>query len=89
MDRIDIHIEVVPVPFGELSEMKAGENSKVIRERVIKARKIQEIRFEGERNMHCNAQVSSRFQESNSCGMEVGTASSRLTITGPSWALSR
>jgi magnesium chelatase family protein len=61
MDRIDIHIEVVPVPFGELSEMKAGEDSRVIRERVIKARKIQEIRFEGERNMHCNAQVSSRL----------------------------
>lgn len=61
MDRIDIHIEVVPVPFSELAGMKAGEESKVVRERVIKARKIQELRFEGETNVHCNAQVSSRM----------------------------
>lgn len=61
MDRIDIHIEVVPVPFSELSEMKAGENSKEVRSRVIRARKIQEERFSGEKNMHCNAQISSRL----------------------------
>lgn len=61
MDRIDIHIEVVPVPFGELSEMKAGENSKVVRQRVIEARKVQEERFREESNIHCNAQVSSRL----------------------------
>jgi magnesium chelatase family protein len=61
MDRIDIHIEVVPVPFGELSEMKSGEDSRAVRERVIRARKLQEDRFAGENNIHCNAQISSRL----------------------------
>ena len=61
MDRIDIHIEVVPVPFSELSEMQAGEKSEVVRERVIRARKIQEERFTSEKNIHCNAQMPSRM----------------------------
>lgn len=61
MDRIDIHIEVVPVPFAELSDMKAGELSRSVRERVITARNIQEARFENEKSIHCNAQMSSRL----------------------------
>ncbi|MBA1340535.1 MAG: hypothetical protein C5S40_00105 [ANME-2 cluster archaeon] len=61
MDRIDIHIEVVPVPFSELSDMKAGERSKSVRERVIAARRIQEKRLENEKSIHCNAQMSSRL----------------------------
>jgi magnesium chelatase family protein len=60
MDRIDIHIEVVPVPFSELSEMKAGETSQSVRERVMKARKIQEDRFSEGPGIYCNAQMSSR-----------------------------
>jgi len=58
LDRIDIHIEVVPVPFEKLSEQRNGESSAVIRERVIKARKIQEERFRGIKQVHCNAQMS-------------------------------
>ena len=60
-DRIDLHIEVTPVPFKKLSEMKPGESSAVIRERVIAARKIQEERFRGHAGIHCNAWVSSRL----------------------------
>ena len=45
LDRIDIHIEVTPVPFEKLSEERRGEASTVIRERVTKAREIQSQRF--------------------------------------------
>lgn len=61
MDRIDLHIEVTPVPFKNLASMKAGEPSAVIRERVIAARKIQEERFRGYAGIHCNAQMNSRL----------------------------
>ena len=61
LDRIDIQLEVVPVPFKELSAMREGESSAVIRERVIKARKIQQERFKNEPGIHCNSQMSSRL----------------------------
>ncbi len=57
LDRIDIHIEVTPVPFDKLSEERKGESSKVIRERVIKAREIQVKRFIENNNVHYNAQM--------------------------------
>jgi len=60
-DRIDIHIEVIPVPFRELSNARASEKSETIREKVIEARKIQEKRFEGIPGTHCNAQMSSKL----------------------------
>ncbi len=59
LDRIDIHIEVTPVAFSELSSERAQENSADVRERVMRARKLQEDRYVGER-MHCNAQMSSQ-----------------------------
>lgn len=59
LDRIDLHIEVTPVPFSELSKPQSGEHSKEIRERVIKARNIQSERYRKEKNIHCNAQMSS------------------------------
>ncbi len=61
LDRIDIHCEVLVVPFKELSEMQPGESSSVIRERVIKARQIQEQRYQGFPNIYCNAQMSERM----------------------------
>ncbi|MEE4258113.1 MAG: YifB family Mg chelatase-like AAA ATPase [Bacteroidales bacterium] len=61
MDRIDIHVEVVPVPFSELSKMQAGESSEAVRKRVIRARKLQEERFREEQNIHCNAQMPVRI----------------------------
>jgi len=66
MDRIDIHIEVVPVPFGELSDMKAGEKSETVRKRVMDARMIQEERYKEEVSVHCNAQMPSRLQKVHS-----------------------
>jgi magnesium chelatase family protein len=58
LDRIDIHIEVNPVPFEKLSEEIQAESSKVIRERVTKARDFQAIRFSENENTHYNAQMN-------------------------------
>jgi len=60
LDRIDIHLEVVPVPFEKLSEKRANETSSQIRDRVTTARKRQEERFAGQKGTHCNAQMSSK-----------------------------
>ncbi|MCD7978000.1 MAG: YifB family Mg chelatase-like AAA ATPase [Tannerellaceae bacterium] len=59
LDRIDIQIEIVPVPFEKISERSSQEASAAVRERVIKARMIQEERFREYEQVHCNAQMSS------------------------------
>jgi magnesium chelatase family protein len=62
LDRIDIHLEVVPVPFEKLSDNRPSEKSEDIRNRVIEARKIQEQRFyNDEGKIHCNAQMTSKM----------------------------
>ncbi|MDF1673801.1 MAG: YifB family Mg chelatase-like AAA ATPase [Vicingaceae bacterium] len=60
LDRIDLHVEVTPVSFNELSEKAAGESSEKIRERVIVARKTQEERFKDKEGVHANSQISSK-----------------------------
>ncbi len=60
LDRIDIHVEVVPVPFRELANEQKSERSEVIRRRVIEARKVQEQRFEESKGIYCNAQMTSK-----------------------------
>jgi len=61
LDRIDIHCEIQAVPFAQLSQMKPGEPSAVIRERVIAARRIQEERFKPFKGIHSNAMMSERM----------------------------
>ena len=61
LDRIDLHIEVTPVPFEQLAERAPSESSEVIRERVVKARSIQAARFKDIRGIHYNAQLNSRL----------------------------
>jgi magnesium chelatase family protein len=61
LDRIDLHVEVTPVAFSELSTIKPQENSSSIRERVIKAREIQAERYKSYQGIYCNAQMSSRM----------------------------
>jgi len=58
LDRIDIHIEVTPVPFEKLSEERKGESSVEIRKRVTSAREIQSERYQGFENIHYNAQMN-------------------------------
>jgi len=61
LDRIDLHVEVTPVPFSELSSTQSSEKSKNIRDRVIKAREIQTIRYAGSEGVFANAQMSSKM----------------------------
>ena len=61
LDRIDLQIEITPVPFEEISSTAPGEPSVAIRERVIAARKIQEERFKNEKGIYCNAQMTPKL----------------------------
>ncbi len=61
LDRIDIQCEISALSFEEISKAAPGEPSAAIRERVIRARAIQEERFRGVRGVHCNAQMSERM----------------------------
>lgn len=60
LDRIDIHIEVTPVNFDELTSERKEEKSEKVRERVIKARDVQEKRYADDKEVHSNAQIGSR-----------------------------
>jgi len=61
LDRIDIHVEVTPVPFKELTNAQQGEKSSDIRKRVVAARKIQEERFKNKKGVYCNAQMNTKM----------------------------
>ncbi|HCX99563.1 MAG TPA: magnesium chelatase [Bacteroidales bacterium] len=61
LDRIDIHVEVVPVPFEKLSDAPTSETSASVRERVVKAREIQAERFIEWKDIYCNAQMTSKL----------------------------
>lgn len=61
LDRIDIHIEVTPVKFDELSDKRPAESSHDVRERVIKARLVQEERFKKSPGIYCNAQMTKQM----------------------------
>ncbi len=72
LDRIDIHIEVTPVPFEKLSEERSGESSVEIRKRVTAARERQTERFVETENVHYNAQMSVR-QIRKYCALDAGS----------------
>jgi magnesium chelatase family protein len=61
LDRIDLHVEVTPVHFRDLSSPFVAEKSALIRERVIAARAIQGLRFLGKADLYCNAQMSPKM----------------------------
>jgi magnesium chelatase family protein len=63
LDRIDIQIEIIPVPFEKMSDTRRGESSEAIRQRVIQARKIQEKRYASYPHIHCNAQMTPKLME--------------------------
>jgi magnesium chelatase family protein len=86
LDRIDIHIEVTPVPFEKLSEERKGETSVEIRERVTKARERQSERFKESDKVHYNAQMNTK-QIRKYCKLDDGslqllkTAMERLNLS--------
>ncbi len=59
LDRIDIQVEIQPVEFDELATREAGESSAAIRERVMNARRVQQLRYRDFAAIHCNAQMNS------------------------------
>lgn len=63
LDRIDIQVEIMPVPFDELSGQAEGESSESIRRRVVEARRLQAERYASEPDIHCNAQLNSRLMK--------------------------
>ena len=86
LDRFDLQIEIVPVPFEKMAEQKQAENSATIRERVIKARKIQEERFANHPGVYCNAQMESKLLHQYANPDEKGlnllrTAMTRLNLS--------
>ena len=86
LDRIDIQIEITPVPFEKISERTPAEPSSAIRERVIRARAIQEERFAGEEGIYCNAQMNSRllhqYAVPDNAGLAIlKTAMQRLNLS--------
>lgn len=87
LDRIDIQIEITPVPFNDISKATQGESSATIRQRVIKARQIQEERFREHKGIHCNAAMTERmihqYAEPDAEGIELlRTAMARLNLSG-------
>ena len=74
LDRIDLQVEVQPVNFDQMSSKAPGEPSAAIRERVIKARAIQSLRFKNHPGVHCNAQMTTallhKYAEPDAEGME-------------------
>ncbi len=86
LDRIDIHIEIVPVPFDKISDRKPAESSAEISKRVVKARRIQDERFRDISGIYCNAQMSSkmlhRFAAPDEAGLKLlKTAMERLSLS--------
>ena len=86
LDRIDIQIEITPVPFNDISQSAQGESSADIRQRVIAARQIQEQRFKEHRGIHCNAQMTERmihqYAEPDEAGISLlRTAMERLNLS--------
>lgn len=75
LDRIDIQCEISPVAFDDISNKVAGEPSAAIRERVIRARKIQEERFKDYALIHCNAQMTEKmihqYAEPDEAGVQL------------------
>lgn len=72
LDRIDLHVEVTPVPFSELSKIQRAETSKEIRERVIRARSIQTERYITSDGIYCNAQMRTRDLRTY-CNLDEGS----------------
>lgn len=86
LDRIDIHIEVNPVPFEELSRRSKGESSASIRKRVCEARRRQEERFSGNAGVHYNAQMTPRnireyCELDEACSALLRNAMNRLRLS--------
>ncbi len=86
LDRIDIHIEITPVPFEKISDRTPAEHSNEISKRVVKARQIQAERFKNVSGVYCNAQMTSKmlhkYAAPDTAGLQLlKTAMDRLNLS--------
>ena len=86
LDRIDLHVEVTPVSFNEVSSERVSESSDAIRQRVIRAREIQTERFKENEGVYANAQMGSKLLKEicviNATGQNLlKTAMDRLNLS--------
>jgi magnesium chelatase family protein len=81
LDRIDLHVEVTPVAFSELSSARPQENSSQIRERVILARERQAERYKNHPGIYSNAQISSKMLKEVCAINQVGHNLLKAAIT--------
>lgn len=80
MDRIDIQIEIAPIPFEKLSEQRQSESSSIIRERVMQARDIQTKRYKGIPHIHCNAQLTPKLMQLHATPDEEGLRKLKIAM---------
>lgn len=80
LDRIDLQIEIAPVPFDKLSELAPSETSLSIRQRVMRAREIQSQRFAEYPNVHCNAQMTAQMMQCYARPDEKGLARLKVAM---------
>jgi magnesium chelatase family protein len=90
MDRIDLHLDVAPVPFDELASRGEAESSSAVRRRVLAAREVQHRRLAGEPLVHCNAQMSMRLvrrccELDDTCRGLIKMAMQRLGLSARSY----
>ena len=81
LDRIDIQVEIQPVSFDDMANKAPAESSAEIRKRVIAARSIQQLRFQGEKGIYCNAQMNSRLLHKYAWHDEEGLAKLKDRMT--------
>ena len=92
LDRIDIQVEIVPVPFEKISEQRPSEPSAAVRERVVNARAIQEKRFADNEGVYCNAQMTTQLLHKYAvpdaaCLSLLKTAMQRLSLSARAYDL--
>lgn len=80
LDRIDLQVEITPVPFEKLSELGTSEPSHAIRERVMRARAIQNERFASYPDVHCNAQMTPKMLQTYARPDEAGLARLKVAM---------
>lgn len=81
LDRIDIQVEIQPVAFDDMADRRPAESSEEIRKRVIATRAIQQLRFQGEKGIYCNAQMNSRLLHTYAWPDEAGLSRLKERMT--------
>ncbi len=80
LDRIDIQVEIVPVPFEKLADSRESEKSSAICARVLRAREIQNERFANYKSVHCNAQMTPKMMQTFARPDEAGLRRLKLAM---------